>query len=418
MKNILTTTYGKFYLEGNEEKYQELIKVLKGHYDERLEEILTYLNISEFYSLGLEVWIFDNENNYKKNHQERGGNVATYSHGSFDDEHIYIVITDENLEKMSLESILNRILHETVHVIYYNYYLNRDDSKRITWFDEGLAYNLSGEMSTHQNLSLFKNFFLKHIVNRHMEIPKIEYLMKHGMGNEKFKSSTYDGYNISYIILHYLMEVMPEEQFFNLLGNYEELIAKGEKYLSDAIRYYNTLFPVKEHIEDIENAQELLDYMNKNMAFGFYDKDGKVIKNTLDRIKELYRIVKVDKIIEAGYGTCIENMQLASYVLKKLGYEVKVYSLMDLAHLDSYRFMFIILFNMCDEWYTFLYINSQNQGINKIKDPDKYIVEYQSNMEKAMEGSEVIISEIDEIPVGLTYDNLHRYLIKQRKNTD
>lgn len=416
MNQVLETTYSKVYLNAPSDKYSEFLDYLADNFDSRLESILKFLEIPEFIDYGLKIYLYSTKESYMEYIKSQGVEEVAYDLGSFEEKRINKVITEQDLSKLSPAHLLNNILHECVHLLYYVFYQLKDNDARVVWFDEGLAYNLSGQMADCRDLDKFKSFYLKNIVNKHLRIPKIEYLLKHGNKYGEFEddeTNLYSGYYISYVIVRYLLEVLPKDRLFNLLGNYEEIMAKGEKYLSEAIKYYDTLFPVCENFSEVKDEYELMDYLNKNFLFGYLDFNDKVHANTLADFKELYRTHDIPSIITSGYGTCIEYMQVIAFGLKKIGYEVRTFALRDINHLDTYRFMFIIAFNRDDKWYIFEYINSQKQNIFEFNNIDNYVTEYRANMEKSIEGGKVELTEFSSLPANLSYEEMHKYLAKK-----
>ncbi len=416
MDKVLETTYSRVYLNAPSNNYSEFLDYIADNFDERLEDILTFLEIPEFIDYGLKIYLYNSKESYSEYVNSQCAETISYGLGSFEEKMVSRVITEEDLQKCSKMHLLNYILHECVHLLYFVFYQLKDRDARVVWFDEGLAYNLSGQMSDCRDLDKFKSFYLKNIVNKHLEIPKIEYLLHHGNKHGEFNDNEthlYDGYNISYVIVRYLLEVLPKDRLFNLLGNYEVIMANGEKYLNDAIKYYDTLFSVSDNFSDIKDEFELMDYLNKNFLFGYLDLNDKIHANTLADFKELYRTKDILKILEKGYGTCIEYMQVITFGLKKIGYEVRTFALRDIKHLDKNRFMFIMAFNKRDKWYIFEYTNSQKQGIFEIYNVDKYVDEYRTNMEKCVDDGRVELTEFTSIPADLSYDELHKYLAKK-----
>lgn len=413
---VLETTYSKVYLDGKSEAYSDFLDYIADNFDNRLEEILKFLEIPEFIDYGLEIHLYSNKDNYINYKKSQGGEQTGYDLGSYSEKRVNRVFTEEDIKNNSKRHLLNCIMHECVHLLYCVFYQLNDRDARVVWFDEGLAYNLSGQMDDCRDLSKFKSFYLKNVANTHLQIPKITYLLKHGDKYGEFnddETNLYCGYYVSYVIVHYLLEVLPKDRLFNLLGNYEEIMAKGEKYLSDAIEYYNNLFPVCTKFSEVKDEYELMDYLNKNFIFGYMDKENKIHVNTLEGIKELYRTRDVPNIIENGIATCIEDAQVISYGLKRLGYEVRTFALRDINHLDNYRFIFIIAFAKNDKWYIFKYINSQKQEIFLYEDIDSYVEEYRTNMENSIPNGKVEVTEFDTIPANLNYEELHKYLAKK-----
>ena len=51
--------------------------------------------------------------------------------------------------------------HELFHILYMKYILKDDYSKRIVWYDEGMAQFMSGEKDYLKEGNNFKQYFLK-----------------------------------------------------------------------------------------------------------------------------------------------------------------------------------------------------------------------------------------------------------------
>ncbi len=51
--------------------------------------------------------------------------------------------------------------HELFHILYMKYVLNNDYSKRIVWYDEGMAQYMSGEKTFLSENDNFCKYYLK-----------------------------------------------------------------------------------------------------------------------------------------------------------------------------------------------------------------------------------------------------------------
>ena len=78
-------------------------------------------------------------------------------------------------------------------------------------------------------------------------------------------------------------------------------------------------------INDIKTPEDILNYFNKNIIYGWIGSDGeKHIQNMKD-FRKLYRISSLEEVLEAGIGTCIEQVYLMNSLMEKIGVESKMF---------------------------------------------------------------------------------------------
>ena len=124
--------------------------------------------------------------------------------------------------------------HELFHIMYMEYILKKDYSKRIVWYDEGMAQYMSGEKDYLLNLESFKDYYLK--VKESTKINPNLNELKHG---NIFYNDDYNGYDLSYLAIRYLSEILTEKEFKNLLGNFDKIKKYGENILNDMFTFYD-----------------------------------------------------------------------------------------------------------------------------------------------------------------------------------
>lgn len=84
------------------------------------------------------------------------------------------------------------------------------------------------------NLESFKDYYLK--VKESTKIyPNLNEL-KHG---NIFYNDDYNGYDLSYLAIRYLNEILTEKEFKNLLGNFDKIKKYGENILNDMFTFYD-----------------------------------------------------------------------------------------------------------------------------------------------------------------------------------
>ncbi len=124
--------------------------------------------------------------------------------------------------------------HELFHILYMKYILNNDYSKRIVWYDEGMAQFMSGEKGSLNDDSVFKNFYMK-VKEETKVIPQMNTL-EHG---NSFDNEDYNGYDLSYLSIKYISEVLSAEQFKDLMSDFEKISQLGNNIINNMFSYYD-----------------------------------------------------------------------------------------------------------------------------------------------------------------------------------
>lgn len=126
--------------------------------------------------------------------------------------------------------------HELFHILYMQYILKNDYQKRIVWYDEGMAQFLSGEMDELLDIEKFKKFYLK-VKNNTLVIPNLNEI-EHGTS---FCNNNYNGYDLSYLCIRYLREIMTNEEFQNLMSNFPKIKEYGINIVENMFAYYDSI---------------------------------------------------------------------------------------------------------------------------------------------------------------------------------
>ena len=124
--------------------------------------------------------------------------------------------------------------HELFHIMYMKYILNNDYSKRIVWYDEGMAQYLSGENDYLLNDERFKKYYI-HVKENTKVIPEINNL-KHG---NSFCNDNYNGYDLSYLAVRYLHDTLNKNDFKELMSNFSLIKKYGQTIINDMFLYYD-----------------------------------------------------------------------------------------------------------------------------------------------------------------------------------
>lgn len=135
--------------------------------------------------------------------------------------------------KISLEPgfLIASIVHEFVHLVYND----QASSNHCVWLEEGLAQFLSGQKSfLEADENKYLNWLKKSVLEK--EIPPIKFLKKHGSNYGEFcdcNTNKYNGYDISYALLRFIIEKYSEEKIHEIIRNPSSLLAFEENIIYD-----------------------------------------------------------------------------------------------------------------------------------------------------------------------------------------
>lgn len=119
------------------------------------------------------------------------------------------------------------VFHELIHYITDFLY-----GKLPEWITEGIAKYLDGTYK--QDLTGLLN-----LVNNY-QIPNVS-----EMNNDRFvvkdenDKVVYNGYDLSYLMIRYIIETLGKEYLFTLMKNKEQIKLVEQNTLTDAIEYFN-----------------------------------------------------------------------------------------------------------------------------------------------------------------------------------
>ena len=169
--------------------------------------------------------------------------LPEYARGTYDNEMVNACVNPKfQLKRLYTAS------HELFHILYMKYILKGDYSKRIVWYDEGMAQYMSGEKNSLNDENMFYEFYLK-VREQTKEIPQMNDL-KHG---DSFVNNNYNGYELSYLSIKYLSEILSPEQFKDLMSDFSKINAFGNNIIQEMFNYYdkklkNINHPIKSNI--------------------------------------------------------------------------------------------------------------------------------------------------------------------------
>ena len=161
----------------------------------------------------------------------------------------------------------------------------------------------------------------------------------------------------------------------------------------------------------IQTPNELMDFMNQNITYGWVDNEDKLHFNNLKHFREQYKTSTLDKILEFGIGTCIEQAKIIKSFLDRIGLENKLYCYRGYESENHFekevRMHCFILFKEKNKWYHFEHSNRQKRGIHQYDNIDSAIKNTISRFEK---NDIRKLTEIPKIPDQLTFKEFNQYV--------
>lgn len=123
----------------------------------------------------------------------------------------------------------NVIFHELIHYITDMYY-----GKLPEWLTEGIAKYLDGTYKEDLTnlMSTIKTY----------EIPDISTMQGDSFVLSSNEKTIYNGYDLSYIMIRYIIEVYGKDYLFTLMQNKEQIDKIAQSTLIEAIEYFKTLY--------------------------------------------------------------------------------------------------------------------------------------------------------------------------------
>lgn len=335
-----------------------------------------------------------------------------YSYGNFINGMINFNYDKTHLGK-NYEFLISHIIHEYVHLLYREIYKNKFE--RVVWLDEGLAQYLSDQFIGVQNNSdKFRGWFLDNIVRRDKEIPKIDYLKKHGSKYGEFvdkETNKYSGYAMSYLLVKYLFDNY--NNVYDIISNKEKIEEIESTIIDKCIKYYDN-YIVKDNIDEVNTPEELLDYMNKYIVYGWIDKDKNIHLNEMKGLRKNFILQSLEEVKERQIGSCIEQTLLEKYWFDKHNIENKIFCHRayetDEKDDDDVKMHCFLIYKKDNEWYHFEHSGQQSRGIWKydsLNDIYKTIDKRYSE-----EGKDRILSHFDYPKPGITFKEFNDFVNK------
>ena len=125
--------------------------------------------------------------------------------------------------------------HELFHIMYKELVWQKNNLKRITWFDEGMAQYFS--KSKIEGLSDDFTSWFNRVRHDTKVIPNMNEL-EHG---DMFENDNYSGYDLSLLAIKYLNDTLGSDEFKKLIYDNDRVIRLGNSIIEEAFSFYEDI---------------------------------------------------------------------------------------------------------------------------------------------------------------------------------
>ena len=169
-------------------------------------------------------------------------------------------------------------------------------------------------------------------------------------------------------------------------------------------------------IEEIKTPEDILEYMNDNIKYGWLDIENKKHIGTLKGFRKLYRTMSLEETLKNGFGTCIEQVYLMSFLLNKINipnkmFCTRIYEDENFNDLNSDEHMHcFILYYMNNKVNQIEHPNWERIGIYEFNNEEEAIKKINKIYIEMSGGYARPVTEFFDVPVNLSFKEFNLYI--------
>ena len=169
-------------------------------------------------------------------------------------------------------------------------------------------------------------------------------------------------------------------------------------------------------INDIKTPEDILEFMNENIRYGWLDINGEEHINTMKEFRRLYRTSSIDECLEHRLGVCTEQVFLMHKLLDKINipnkmFCTRIYESENFNDLDSDEHMHcFVLYYLDDKVYQLEHPNFERIGIYEFNSEEEAINEINKIYINMSGGYPRPVTEFFEVKEGLSFKEFNNYI--------
>ena len=169
-------------------------------------------------------------------------------------------------------------------------------------------------------------------------------------------------------------------------------------------------------INDIKTPEDILEFMNENIRYGWLDINGKEHIKTMKEFRRLYRTSSIDECLEHKLGVCTEQVYLMHILLDKINipnkmFCTRIYESEDFNDLDSDEHMHcFVLYYLNNKVYQIEHPNFERVGIYEFNSEEEAIYEINKIYVEMSGGYPRPVTEFFNVEEGLSFKEFNNYI--------
>lgn len=169
-------------------------------------------------------------------------------------------------------------------------------------------------------------------------------------------------------------------------------------------------------IDDIKVPKDVLEFMKKNIKYGWLDINDEKHVGNMKNFRRLYRTSSLAEVLSTGLGTCIEQVFLMKYLLDQIGVSNKmfctrIYEEKDFNDLDADEHMhcFILYYDETGV-HQIEHPNWERIGIYDFASEEEAISKINQIYIEMSGGVARLVTEFSDVPSNLTFKEFNDYI--------
>ena len=169
-------------------------------------------------------------------------------------------------------------------------------------------------------------------------------------------------------------------------------------------------------INEIKTPEDILDFMNENIRYGWLDINGEEHINTMKEFRRIYRTSSIEECLEHKLGVCTEQVYLMHILLDKINipnkmFCTRIYESEDFNDLDSDEHMHcFVLYYLNNKVYQIEHPNFERVGIYEFNSEEEAINEINKIYINMSGGYPRPVTEFFEVKEGLSFKEFNNYI--------
>jgi hypothetical protein len=169
-------------------------------------------------------------------------------------------------------------------------------------------------------------------------------------------------------------------------------------------------------IDDIKTPQDILDFMNENIEYGWIDIYGKRHIKTMKDFRKLYRTMSIEEILKYKLGTCIDQVELMHYLLDKINIPNKMFCCRifepdEYDNLEEEEHMHcFVLYYLNNKVYHIEHPNFERKGIFEYATETKALKNIVNYYIKLRGGKESPTKQFFEVATNISFKEFNKYI--------